>query len=66
MKKLFTLIVAAFMAVSVNAQTETPLVLGGGWNAGFAGDAALPDNQLLWRGRPELFGGDEQRPSLIT
>ena len=29
MKKLFTLIVAAFMAVSVNAQTETPLVLGG-------------------------------------
>ena len=37
MKKLFTLIVAAFMAVSVNAQTETPLVLGGGWNAGFAG-----------------------------
>ena len=27
------------MAVSVNAQTETPLVLGGGWNAGFAGDA---------------------------
>ena len=37
MKKLFTLIVAAFMAVSVNAQTETPLVLGGDWNAGFAG-----------------------------
>ena len=35
MKKLFTLIVAAFMAVSVNAQTETPLVLGGGWNVGF-------------------------------
>ena len=41
MKKLFTLIVAAFMAVSVNAQTETPLVLGGDWNAGFAGDADL-------------------------
>ena len=39
MNKLFTLIVAAFMAVSVNAQTETPLVLGGGWNAGFAYDA---------------------------
>ena len=33
MKKIFTLIVAAFMAVSVNAQTETPLVLGGDWNA---------------------------------
>lgn len=43
MKKLFTLIVAAFMAVSVNAQTETPLVLGGGWNAGFAGDADVYD-----------------------
>ena len=43
MKKLFTLIVAAFMAVSVNAQTETPLVLGGGWNAGFAGEADVYD-----------------------
>lgn len=43
MKKLFTLIVAAFMAVSVNAQTETPLVLGGDWNAGFAGDADVYD-----------------------
>lgn len=43
MKKLFTLILAAFMAVSVNAQTETPLVLGGGWNAGFAGDADVYD-----------------------
>ena len=43
MKKLFTLIVAAFMAVSVNAQTETPLVLGGGYNAGFAGDADVYD-----------------------
>ena len=43
MKKLFTLIVAAFMAVSVNAQTETPLVLGGGWNGGFAGDADVYD-----------------------
>ena len=31
------------MAVSVNAQTETPLVLGGGWNAGFAGDADVYD-----------------------
>ena len=27
------------MAGSVNAQTETPRVLGGGWNPGFAGDA---------------------------
>ena len=43
MKKLFTLIVVVFMAVSVNAQTETPLVLGGGWNAGFAGDADVYD-----------------------
>lgn len=43
MKKLFTLMAAAFMAVSVNAQTETPLVLGGGWNAGFAGDADVYD-----------------------
>ena len=43
MKKLFTLIVAAFMAVSVNAQTETPLALGGGWNAGFAYDADVYD-----------------------
>lgn len=43
MKKLFTLIVAAFVAVSVNAQTETPLVLGGGWNAGFAYDADVYD-----------------------
>ena len=43
MKKLFTLIVAAFMVVSVNAQTETPLVLGGGWNAGFACDADVYD-----------------------
>ncbi len=43
MKKLFTLMAAAFMAVSVNAQTETPLVLGGGWNAGFAYDADVYD-----------------------
>nr|WP_294714756.1 hypothetical protein [Prevotella sp.] len=43
MKKLFTLMAAALMAVSVNAQTETPLVLGGGWNAGFAGDADVYD-----------------------
>lgn len=31
------------MAVSVNAQTETPLVLGGGWNAGFDYDADVYD-----------------------
>ena len=43
MKKIFTLMAAALMAVSVNAQTETPLVLGGGWNAGFAGDADVYD-----------------------
>ena len=43
MKKLFTLMAAAFMAVSVNAQTETPLVLGGGWNAGFVGEADVYD-----------------------
>ena len=43
MKKLFTLIAAAFMAVSVYAQTETPLALGGGYNAGFAGDADVYD-----------------------
>lgn len=43
MKKLFTLMAAVLMAVSVNAQTETPLVLGGGWNAGFAGDADVYD-----------------------
>ena len=43
MKKLFTLMAAVLMAASVNAQTETPLVLGGGWNAGFAGDADVYD-----------------------
>ena len=54
MKKLFTLIVAAFMAVSVNAQTETPLVLGGGWNAGFAGDADVYDFTIS-----KLYGAAE-------
>lgn len=43
MKKLFTLMAAALMAVSVNAQTETPLVLGGGWNAGFVGESDVYD-----------------------
>ena len=46
MKKLFTLMAAVLMAASVNAQTETPLVLGGGWNAGFAGDAAVYDSPI--------------------
>lgn len=39
MKKFLTLVAAAFMAVSVFAQSGTPLELKGGWNAGFAGDA---------------------------
>lgn len=43
MKKIFTLIFAAFFAAGVNAQTETPLVLGGGWNNGFVGDADVFD-----------------------
>ena len=37
MKKFLTLVAAAFMAVSVFAQSGTPLELKGGWNAGFAG-----------------------------
>lgn len=39
MKKIFTLFAAAILAVGANAQTETPLPLGGGWNNGFAGEA---------------------------
>lgn len=39
MKNFFTFIAAALMAVGVNAQDETPLALGGGWNNGFAGEA---------------------------
>lgn len=42
------------MAVSVNAQTETPLVLGGGWNAGFAGDADVYDFTIS-----KLYGAAE-------
>lgn len=38
MKKLFTLVAAALMAVGVNAQ-GTAIELGGGWNAGFVPDA---------------------------
>lgn len=38
MKKLFTLVAAALMAVGVNAQ-GTAIELGGGWNAGFVADA---------------------------
>lgn len=43
MKKFLTLVAAAFMAVSVFAQSGTPLELKGGWNAGFAGDADVYD-----------------------
>ena len=43
MKKFLTLMAAAFMAVSVFAQSGTPLELKGGWNAGFAGDADVYD-----------------------
>lgn len=43
MKKLLTLVAAAFMAVNVFAQNGTPLSLGGGWNAGYAGDADVYD-----------------------
>ena len=40
MKKLFTLVAAALMAVGVNAQVSgTAIELGGGWNAGFVADA---------------------------
>ena len=50
MKKLLTLVAAAFMAVSVFAQNPTPLSLGGGWNKGFAGDADVYDFTIsgLW------------------
>ena len=43
MKKLLTLVAAAFMAVSVFAQNDNRLSLGGGWNAGYAGDADVYD-----------------------
>ena len=43
MKKLLTLVAAAFMAVGVFAQNVTPLKLGGGWNKGFAYDADVYD-----------------------
>ena len=43
MKKFFTLIAAALVAASANAQNETPLALGGGWNNGFAGEADVYD-----------------------
>lgn len=61
MKKLFTLIVAAFMAVSVNAQTETPLVLGGDWNAGFAGDADVYDFTIN-----KQYGVQQSLPAMST
>ncbi|MEI3021070.1 MAG: hypothetical protein V8T28_01020 [Prevotellaceae bacterium] len=43
MKKFLTLVAAAFMAVSVFAQNDNRLSLGGGWNAGYAGDADVYD-----------------------
>lgn len=40
MKKLVTLLfVALLSATGANAQREIPLVLGGGWNAGFVGES---------------------------
>lgn len=40
MKNLFTLLfVALLSATGANAQREIPLTLGGGWNAGFAGES---------------------------
>lgn len=51
MKKLLTLVAAAFMAVSVFAQNATPLSLGGGWNAGYVGDADVYDFTI-----PNLYG----------
>ena len=47
MKKLITLFAAAVMAVGASAQeTGTPIELGGGWNAGFAGDADVYEYEV--------------------
>lgn len=54
MKKFLTLVAAAFMAVNVFAQNGTPLSLGGGWNAGFAGDADVYDFTIS-----KLYGAAE-------
>lgn len=54
MKKLLTLVAAAFMAVSVFAQNDTRLSLGGGWNAGYVGDADVYDFTI-----PKLYGEAE-------
>ena len=54
MKKLLTLVAAAFMAVSVFAQNGTALELKGGWNAGFAGDADVYDFTIS-----KLYGAAE-------
>ena len=54
MKKLLTLVAAAFMAVSVFAQKGTSLELKGGWNAGFAGDTDVYDFTIS-----ELWGAAE-------
>ena len=40
MKNLFTLLFVALLSTTgANAQREIPLTLGGGWNAGFAGES---------------------------
>ena len=54
MKKILTLVAAAFMAVSVFAQSGTPLELKGGWNAGYAGDADVYDFTIS-----KLYGAAE-------
>ena len=54
MKKFLTLVAAAFMAVSVFAQNGTPLSLGGGWNAGYAGNADVYDFTIS-----KLYGAAE-------
>lgn len=54
MKKLLTLVAAAFMAVSVFAQNDNRLSLGGGWNAGYVGDADVYDFTI-----PKLYGEAE-------
>ena len=55
MKKIFTFIAAALMAVSANAQTETPLALGGGWNNGFAGEADVYNYTVKGKWGAALF-----------
>lgn len=54
MKKLLTLVAAAFMAVSVSAQNDTRLSLGGGWNAGYDGNTDVYDFTIS-----KLYGAAE-------